>query len=46
MKLTKLLPVAGLAVALPSMALAQGAPDIQPYIFTSLLFLVGGFLVF
>jgi Amt family ammonium transporter len=46
MKLTKLLPVAGLAVALPSMALAQDAPDIQPYIFTTLLFLVGGFLVF
>ncbi len=47
MKLTKILPVAGLAVALPTMALAQdAAPDIQPYIFTTLLFLVGGFLVF
>jgi len=47
MKLVKLLPVAGLATALPTMALAQdAAPDIQPYIFTTLLFLVGGFLVF
>ncbi len=47
MKITKLLAVAGLAVALPTMALAQdAAPDIQPYIFTTLLFLVGGFLVF
>ncbi len=47
MKLNKILPVAGLAVALPTMALAQdAAPDIQPYIFTTLLFLVGGFLVF
>ena len=45
MKLTKILPVAGLAVALPTMALAQDA-DIQPYILTTLLFLVGGFLVF
>ena len=35
------------AVALPGAALAQeAAPDIQPYIFTTLLFLVGGFLVF
>lgn len=34
-------------MALPSMALAQDvAPDINPYIFTTLLFLVGGFLVF
>ncbi len=46
MKLTKLTSVAGLAAALPSMALAQESPDIQPYIFTTLLFLVGGFLVF
>ncbi|MGR3515291.1 MAG: ammonium transporter [Paracoccaceae bacterium] len=47
MKLTKLLMVAGASVALPTMALAQdAAPDIQPYIFTTLLFLVGGFLVF
>ncbi len=47
MKLTKLLAVAGLGFALPTMALAQdAAPDIQPYIFTTLLFLVGGFLVF
>ncbi|MEO0945932.1 MAG: ammonium transporter [Pseudomonadota bacterium] len=34
-------------MTLPTMALAQdAAPDIQPYIFTTLLFLVGGFLVF
>jgi len=37
-------------VALPSMGLtqeaAEAAPDINPYIFTTLLFLVGGFLVF
>lgn len=49
MKLNELLPVAGLAVVLPSMGLAQeaaAAPDIQPYILTTLLFLVGGFLVF
>ncbi|MFT5346354.1 MAG: Amt family ammonium transporter [Dinoroseobacter sp.] len=49
MKLNKLLPVAGLAVVLPSMGFAQdaaAAPDIQPYIMTTLLFLVGGFLVF
>ena len=47
MKPIKTLAVAGLAVALPTLALAQDAtPDIQPYIFTTLLFLVGGFLVF
>ncbi len=49
MKLNKFLPVVALAVALPSMGLAQeaeAAPDIQPYILTTLLFLVGGFLVF
>ncbi len=47
MKLTKLLSASGAAFALPTMALAQdAAPDIQPYIFTTLLFLVGGFLVF
>ena len=35
------------AILIPGMALAQdGAPDINPYIFTTLLFLVGGFLVF
>ncbi|MDD9977896.1 MAG: ammonium transporter [Boseongicola sp.] len=42
-----LLPMSVLALAMPSLALAQdAAPDIQPYIFTTLLFLVGGFLVF
>ena len=48
MNLKKTLPaVAVLALATPTMALAQdAAPDIQPYIFTTLLFLVGGFLVF
>ncbi len=46
MNLKKTLPVAALALAAPTMALAQDAPDIQPYIFTTLLFLVGGFLVF
>lgn len=47
MKLKKTLLLAGASVALPSMALAQdAAPDIQPYILTTLLFLVGGFLVF
>ena len=37
-------------VALPSLGFAQdateAAPDINPYIFTTLLFLIGGFLVF
>ena len=47
MKLNRLLPVVAAAALLPTMALAQdAAPDIQPYIFTTLLFLVGGFLVF
>jgi Amt family ammonium transporter len=47
MNLRKTLPVAALALAAPTMALAQdAAPDIQPYILTTLLFLVGGFLVF
>ena len=47
MKLMKSLPIAGLGLVLPSLAMAQeAAPDIQPYIFTTLLFLVGGFLVF
>ena len=49
MKLKLLLPSLAL-VALPSLVLAQdtaeAAPDIQPYIFTTLLFLMGGFLVF
>ncbi len=35
------------AILIPGMALAQAsAPDINPYVFTTLLFLVGGFLVF
>ncbi len=49
MKLTTKLGVAAALVALPSMGLAQeaeAAPDINPYIFTTLLFLIGGFLVF
>ena len=47
MKLKTLLTVATGAIALPTLALAQdAAPDIQPYILTTLLFLVGGFLVF
>ena len=51
MKLLKTLaPVVALA-ALPTLGMAQeadaaAAPDINPYIFTTLLFLVGGFLVF
>ncbi len=47
MKLKTLLTVAGASAVLPTLAAAQdAAPDIQPYIFTTLLFLVGGFLVF
>jgi len=49
MKLTKSLAVATALVALPTLTLAQdeaAAPDITPYIFTTLLFLMGGFLVF
>ncbi len=47
MKLKTLLIVATGTAALPTFALAQdAAPDIQPYILTTLLFLVGGFLVF
>ena len=48
-KLKLSLAAAGFA-ALPGLALAQEAaaetPDINPYIFTTLLFLIGGFLVF
>ena len=48
-KLKLSLAAAGFA-ALPGLALAQdtaaAAPDINPYIFTTLLFLIGGFLVF
>jgi Amt family ammonium transporter len=50
MKLTKLIPASLVASALPAVAFAQDAaeamPDINPYIFTTLLFLIGGFLVF
>jgi Amt family ammonium transporter len=49
MKLSTKLGLAAALVALPSMGLAQeteAAPDINPYIFTTLLFLMGGFLVF
>jgi Amt family ammonium transporter len=50
MKLTKLIPASLVASALPAVAFAQdaaeAAPDINPYIFTTLLFLIGGFLVF
>ncbi|MCG7624039.1 ammonium transporter [Epibacterium sp. Ofav1-8] len=48
-KLTVTLAATALA-ALPGLAFAQEAaaetPDINPYIFTTLLFLIGGFLVF
>jgi Amt family ammonium transporter len=51
MKLTKYLPLAAAAlVAVPSMALAQDAApsfdEIGPYIMTTLLFCMAGFLVF
>ncbi|MBU2992551.1 ammonium transporter [Octadecabacter sp. 1_MG-2023] len=50
MKLLKSLPVAGALMALPTLALAQdaapGFDEIGPYIMTTLLFLVAGFLVF
>ena len=50
MKLLTKLPITLTALALPSAALAQEAApsfdDIGPYIMTTLLFLVGGFLVF
>lgn len=50
MKLLKYLPVAALGVAMPSLALAQDAPAAVPtdvvWILNSLLFLIGGFLVF
>jgi Amt family ammonium transporter len=47
MKLRNILAVSGAAAMLPGLAMAQdAAPDIQPYILTTLLFLVGGFLVF
>ena len=50
MKLTKSLLVGAGLTALPTLALAQdaapGFDEIGPYIMTTLLFLVGGFLVF
>ncbi|SLN65085.1 Ammonium transporter NrgA [Pseudoruegeria aquimaris] len=49
MKLTNTLLLAGSMAALPALGFAQdaaAAPDINPYIFTTLLFLIGGFLVF
>jgi Amt family ammonium transporter len=50
MKLTKLLMVGTALTLLPTLALAQDAAptfdEIGPYLMTTLLFLVGGFLVF
>jgi Amt family ammonium transporter len=50
MTLTKLLPASLVASVLPVAVFAQDAAaapvDINPYIFTTLLFLIGGFLVF
>jgi Amt family ammonium transporter len=47
LKKSLLFATAGVAAFMPTIGLAQEAsPDIQPYIFTTLLFLVGGFLVF
>ena len=50
MKLIKILPVAAAMAALPSLALAQdatpGFDEIGPYIMTTLLFCMAGFLVF
>jgi len=50
MRKLKLSIAATAFAALPGLALAQDAaaetPDINPYIFTTLLFLIGGFLVF
>ncbi|WP_413718070.1 ammonium transporter [Silicimonas sp. MF1-12-2] len=50
MKFMKTLSVAGALTALPTFVLAQdaapGFDEIGPYIMTTLLFLVGGFLVF
>ncbi|ABV91893.1 ammonium transporter [Dinoroseobacter shibae DFL 12 = DSM 16493] len=50
MKLTKLLPLAAAAIVLPSLGLAQDAApsfdEIGPYIMTTLLFCMAGFLVF
>ncbi|RYG91195.1 ammonium transporter [Loktanella sp. IMCC34160] len=51
MKLNRILPLAAALAAIPALGFAQeaevaAAPDINPYIFTTLLFLIGGFLVF
>ncbi|MFT5742489.1 MAG: Amt family ammonium transporter [Paracoccaceae bacterium] len=51
MKILKILPVAAALMALPTLGLAQEAAaptydEVGPYIMTTLLFLVGGFLVF
>ena len=51
MKALKTIAPALALLALPSLGMAQeadaaAAPDINPYIFTTLLFLIGGFLVF
>ena len=50
MKFTKFLPLAAVALAVPTMALAQeatpGFDEIGPYIMTTLLFCMAGFLVF
>ncbi|MEP2783109.1 MAG: ammonium transporter [Pseudoruegeria sp.] len=49
MKLTKTLPLATLVAIAPSLVVAQEAAvatDVTPYILTTLLFLIGGFLVF
>lgn len=50
MKFMKILSVAGALTALPTLVLAQDAAptfdEIGPYLMTTLLFLVGGFLVF
>lgn len=53
MNLVTKLGLAAALVALPSLGMAQeteaaaeSAPDIMPYIMTTLLFLIGGFLVF
>jgi len=47
MNFKTLLSATAWAALLPTFAMAQDAtPDIQPYILTTLLFLIGGFLVF
>jgi Amt family ammonium transporter len=53
MKITSFLPALAAALVLPAMGFAQeaeaaaeAAPDVYPYILTTLLFLMGGFLVF